>query len=135
MIRLHLRSLLHIFKITMKQSTSSFDFKALSFNIIIVLLCAAPYIGWACFILLIGMYLVSVRRFARTKGMLLTSVAAIATAAFVYFSAYGFNKSTHDMPDYFLGVAVIQFAVVLALVLLFHFKIYKPNKEFIKAGV
>lgn len=119
----------------MEQQSSSFDFKALILNTIMVLLCAAPFWGWACFLLLAGIYTVAVFRYPGTRGKFIANMAAIAAAAYAYFAAYRFNPSTHDRPDYFLGVAVIQFAVVLALVVFFHFRVYKPNKEFIKAGV
>jgi membrane-bound acyltransferase YfiQ involved in biofilm formation len=118
----------------MEQKTTSFDIKALVLNTTFVLLCSVPKFGWACFILLSVFLLVSVFRFAGTKSKFIVSIGAIATAAFAYFSAYRFNQSTTDMPEYFIGVAAIQFFIVLALVLFFHFNIYKPNKEAIKAG-
>jgi hypothetical protein len=119
----------------MEQKASSFDFKTLFLNTVIVLLCAAPKFGWACFLLLTGVYTVAAFRYSGMRSKFITNLVVIAAAVFAYFSAYRFNQSTHDMPDYFLGVALIQFAVVLALVIYFQFTIYKPKKEFIKAGV
>ena len=119
----------------MGQSKESFDLKALLLNSVIVALCAAPKIGWLCFIVMALVYVWAAFRHTHTKRDFLMGALAPVIASALYFAAYLFNKDTHDLDVYTMGVAVIQVVVAAAMVSVAHFTIWKPNREFIKAGV
>ena len=104
----------------------AFDLKALTLNALIVALCVAPVLGWVCFLLVVLVYSVAAYRLAKSKGALLRSVLAIVLGVIGYFSAYWVHGAAQDGHDYLWDVAAAQVAVVLALVMYFHFRIYKP---------
>ena len=112
----------------MSNSTAkTFDVKALALNALIVALCSAPVLGWACFMLVLLVYSVAAYRLAVSKAELLRSVLAITLSAIAYFSTYWVHAAVEDRYDFLLDVAVTQVALVLTLVLYFHFQIYKPR--------
>ncbi|MEN9996344.1 MAG: hypothetical protein RL462_1120 [Pseudomonadota bacterium] len=104
-------------------------------NSAIAALCAAPKIGWLCFVIMALVYVWAAFRHTHTKRDFLTGALAPVIATALYFSAYLFNKDTHDLDVYTMGAAVIQVVVAAAMVSVAHFTIWKPNREFIKAGV
>ena len=105
----------------------AFDLKALTLNALIVALCVAPVLGWVCFMLVVLVYSVAAHRSAANKPELNRSVSAIALCVVAYFSTYWLHGAVEDRYDYIWNVALAQVAVVLALVLYFHFQIYKPR--------
>jgi uncharacterized protein (DUF486 family) len=112
----------------MSNSTAkTFDVKALALNALIVALCSAPVLGWVCFMLVVLVYSIAAYRTAASKAGLQRSVSAIALSVIAYFSTYWLHGAVEDRYDYIWNVALAQVAVVLALVLYFHFQIYKPR--------
>ena len=104
----------------------AFDLKALTLNALIVALCVAPVLGWVCFMLVVLVYSVAAHRSAANKAELSRSVSAIPLSVVAYFSTYWLHGAVEDPHDYLWDIAVTQGAVVVALVLYFHFRIYKP---------
>ena len=112
----------------MSNSTAkTFDVKALALNALIVALCSAPVLGWVCFMLVVLVYSIAAYRTAASKAGLQRSVSAIALSVVAYISTYWLHGAVEDRYDYIWNVALAQVAVVLALVLYFHFQIYKPR--------
>lgn len=109
--------------------------KALLLNSVIVALCAAPKVGWLCFIAMALFTLWAAFRHTHTKRNFVMGALAPIAASALYFSAYLFNKDTPELDVYVMGVAAIQFVVVAAMVGVAHFTIWKPSQAFIKAGV
>ena len=105
----------------------AFDLKALTLNALIVALCVAPVLGWVCFMLVVLVYSVAAHQSAADKAGLSRSGSAIALSVVAYFSTYWLHGAVEDRHDYLWDVAVAQGAVVVALVLYFHFRIYKPR--------
>lgn len=104
-------------------------------NSAIAALCAAPKIGWLCFVVMALVYVWAAFRHTHTKRDFLIGALTPVVASALYFSAYLFNKDAHALDVYTMGVAVIQFVVAAAMVSVAHFTIWKPSQEFIKAGV
>ena len=127
MLCLHLRSLLNIFKLISKVRPKTSDLKALTLNALIVALCVAPVLGWVCFMLVVLVYSVAAHRSAANNAELIRSGSAIALSVVAYFSAFWLHSPIEDRHDYLWDVAAAQAAVVVALVLYFHFGIYKPR--------
>lgn len=109
--------------------------KALLLNSAIAALCAAPKVGWLCFIAMALFTLWAAFRHTHTKRNFVMGALAPVAASALYFSAYLFNKDTPELDVYFMGVAAIQLVVVAAMVGLAHFTIWKPSQDPIKAGV
>ena len=105
----------------------AFDLKALTLNTLIVVLCIAPVLGWVCFMLVALVYLVAAYRLATSRAHLSRSISAIAGSVAAYFSAYWLHSAVADRHDYLSSIATTQAAVVLTLVLYFHFRIYKSR--------
>ena len=77
--------------------------------------------------LVVLVYSVAAYRTAASNAGLQRSVSAIALSVIAYFSTYWLHDAVEDRYDYIWNVALAQVAVVLALVLYFHFQIYKPR--------